>query len=400
MNKEQQQNQNQQNGGRRYIVLDIVFYGSSLNYDQGAGNYQELKKITKWDGRQYTLVSRYALRYSILETGKNLGFWNVAGAKQLQRVGEGDKTVIQPAIETLLSGEILKYPDFDLFGYLITNTEPQNAREAPVKISHAISLTPYNYDNHFCANLGLAKRMMENTGEMDPNLFNVEEHQTYYIYTVVIDVDRIGKSEVLVKEGGEVEEMVKEGKNLVIIIKNSGKKIPIELEESLGLNVVVNKIGKVFRINYELNRLTVIERIKQLIKSILYLHRNIKGRSEILHPKLLIVGLYKNKPYKSYKDRIILSDEYEEIFEEKREEQGKDEVRIIKRVVKLKKPVFVLKNVPAQQQYIKLTDEVEKILLTDENNKQSALSELFSSNSALEKIYVFRSPEVEVKVTQ
>jgi CRISPR-associated protein Cst2 len=194
--------------------------------------------------------------------------------------------------------------------------------------------------------------------------------------------------------------MVKEGKNLVIIIKNSGKKIPIELEESLVLNVVVNKIGKVFRINYELNRLTVIERIKQLIKSILYLHRNIKGRSEILHPKLLIVGLYKNKPYKSYKDRIILSDEYEEIFEEKREEQGKDEVRIIKRVVKLKKPVFVLKNVPAQQQYIKLTDEVEKILLTDENNKQSALSELFSSNSALEKIYVFRSPEVEVKVTQ
>ena len=35
----------------------------------------ELKKITKWDGKQYTLVSRYALRYSLLETGKNLGFW-------------------------------------------------------------------------------------------------------------------------------------------------------------------------------------------------------------------------------------------------------------------------------------------------------------------------------------
>lgn len=39
----------------RYIVMDLVFYGNSLNYDQGSGNYQELKKITKWDGRQYTL---------------------------------------------------------------------------------------------------------------------------------------------------------------------------------------------------------------------------------------------------------------------------------------------------------------------------------------------------------
>lgn len=37
----------------RFIVMDIVFYGGSLNYDQGTGNYQELKKITKWDGRQY-----------------------------------------------------------------------------------------------------------------------------------------------------------------------------------------------------------------------------------------------------------------------------------------------------------------------------------------------------------
>jgi len=42
---------NGQNNGRKYIVLDVVFYGSSLNYDQGQGNYQELKKITKWDGK-------------------------------------------------------------------------------------------------------------------------------------------------------------------------------------------------------------------------------------------------------------------------------------------------------------------------------------------------------------
>jgi len=100
-----------------------------LNYDQGVGNYNELKKITKWDGKQYSLVSRYALRYSILETAKNLGLWQLANdTSDFQRAGEGERTVIQPSVKLLLSGEILNYPEFDLFGYLITNTNPQNAR--------------------------------------------------------------------------------------------------------------------------------------------------------------------------------------------------------------------------------------------------------------------------------
>jgi len=92
----------------RFIVLDIVFYGGSLNYDQGSGNYQELKKITKWDGKQYTLVSRYALRYSLLETGKSIGLWKLVDGSNLQRAGESDKTVIQPGISLLLSGKILE----------------------------------------------------------------------------------------------------------------------------------------------------------------------------------------------------------------------------------------------------------------------------------------------------
>lgn len=71
----------------RYIVMDIVFYGNSLNYDQGTGNYQELKKITKWDGRQYTLVSRYALRYSLLELARKMGLWDIADGSKLQRAG-------------------------------------------------------------------------------------------------------------------------------------------------------------------------------------------------------------------------------------------------------------------------------------------------------------------------
>jgi len=406
MNKQQSQMKNQQNEGRRYIVLDVVFYGSSLNYDQGTGNYQELKKITKWDGKQYSFVSRYALRYSILETGKNLGFWSIADEEHLQRAGEGDKTVIQPAIRTLLSGEILKYPEFDLFGYLITNTIPQNAREAAVKISHAVSLTPYTYDSHFCGNLGLAKRMVKNVGKMNPNLFTVEEHQTYYIYTVVIDVDKIGKNEVYLSK--------KEGKNWEVEIKenNDTYKIKIKIGEQEStyelkrndnsVEITKSELGNVYILTQTLaNKDDVVkERIAKLIKSILYLSRNIKGRNEILHPKLLIVGMYKNIPYKSYKDRIILSDEYEEIFEEKKESQGNDEIRIIRRVVKLKKPTFVLKGIKVDQQNIKSMDEAETIIFGNINNNRNedVLSKLFSSESNLEEIYVFKAPEVEVRI--
>jgi len=180
----------------RYIVMDIVFYGNSLNYDQGSGNYQELKKITKWDGRQYTMVSRYALRYSLLDTAEKMNIFKVADAGNLIKSGTGDKTVIQPATEFLLSGEILNFPEFDLFGYLITETTPQNFRTAPVKLSHAVSMTPFMYDAHFNANIGLANRMRKRYGEMKPNHFTAEEHETFYQYSIVVDVDSIGELEI------------------------------------------------------------------------------------------------------------------------------------------------------------------------------------------------------------
>jgi CRISPR-associated protein Cst2 len=407
MNKEQSHIEKKHNNvGGRYIVLDVVFYGNSLNYDQGTGNYQELKKITKWDGKQYSFVSKYALRYSILETGKNMGLWNIADAEQLQRAGERDKTVIQPAIKTLLSGEILKYPEFDLFGYLITNTTPQNAREAAVKISHAISLTPYTYDSHFCGNIGLAKRIVTTTGKMDPNLFTVEEHQTYYIYTVVIDVDKIGKNEVYLskKDGENWKVEVKEDNNTYKIEittkdKKGNQTETFELKKNNNdVKITKDELENVYLFTQTLagGDEVVKGRIANLIKSILYLNRNIKGRPEILHPKLLIIGLYKSTPYKSYKDQVALSDEYEEILEEKKEMKENNEIRIIRRVVKLKKPRFVLRDIPTTQKSIELIDQAETTLLFGTNEHSPALSELFSNSESCKKLYIFRAPEVEV----
>lgn len=394
----------------KFIVLDIVFYGGSLNYDQGTGNFQELKKITKWDGRQYTMVSRYALRYSLLETGKTLGFWDLAPSAELQRAGESEKTVIQPGIEILLSGKILQYPEFNLFGYLITNTKPQNSREAPVKISHAVSLTPFTFDNHFCANLSLAKRMIDKTGKMDPNPFNIEEHQTYYIYTVVIDVDKIEKGEVYLLEKNKEEweskiEVQTDKYKISIKAKKPKKGVDISGDyEILKMDKIkINNKEFVIKVEDESIKDTVnklkfsIENqdftkniISDLITTILNLNRTIKARNEFLHPKLLVVGIYENKSYESFKDRIVLADEYEEVCEEI-PEPIPNGTRILRRIVKCRRPIFEIKGKEIEKSDLKDVDETKVI---------EFINKLFVNNvnnTSKSSVSVFKSPEIEVK---
>ncbi|MEM4719786.1 MAG: type I-B CRISPR-associated protein Cas7/Cst2/DevR [Candidatus Pacearchaeota archaeon] len=389
----------------KFIVLDIVFHGNSLNYDQGTGNIQELKKITRWDGKQYTLVSRYALRYSILEMlGKN-NPEIYTPAEKLEKIGNKNKEnqengVIQPKIEFLLSGEILKYPEFNLFGYLITSINPQASRDAKVKISHAISLTPFNYDTHFNANIGLAKRISKSTGEMGPNLFTIEEHITYYIYTVVIDEDEIGKMEVCINKETEkldkneikIDSSVKckcidnnnrpvEVTKIIIEEKQTKKKekvCEIKLYDTNNNSIEIDK--KNIILEYELkDKQTTSNLIKELLDAIFNLKRNIKGRSEDLSPKLAIIGFYDGK-YQSFKDRISLLDEYnEEIIEEETKlENGK---KIVKKIVKTTKPKFKIES----------SNEFEKL-----NTLEDILNN-FKEIKDSKKIYLYTSPEIKVE---
>ena len=353
----------------RYIVMDMVFFGNSLNYDQGSGNYQELKKITKWDGRQYTLMSRYALRYSLLETAKNIGLWEIAKGDKLQLAGEADKKVIQPAMEILLSGEVLKYPEFDLFGYLITQPrgleQPQNFRTAPVKISHAISMTSFNYDALFNANIGLANRMRKRFGKMEPNPFTAEEHITYYQYSVVVDVDNVGEIEVYFKESSKVKlgdntewtikEVVDIDKKITVKLNNKSSEskeiVQIDSVEKLDFNKLdKNKLVLIkYSLKKESNNDPVKDRVCELTKAILNLKRSIKGRDEDLSPKLVALGIYKNKPYRTYKDKIALVDEYVEEeydeIEEKSLENGGRVVKVRHKMSKSRKPIFEIDGI-------------------------------------------------------
>ena len=371
----------------RFIVMDIVFHGNSLNYDQGGSNYQELKKITKWDGKQYTFVSRYALRYSILETGREFGYWKLAEGNELKKEkGKNEakgKEVIQPNKSLLFNGKILDYPEFDLFGYLITSTKPQNFREAPVKISHAISMTPFSYDALFNANVGLANRLRKTVGDMNPNPFTSEEHFAYYQYSVVIDVDRIGKIEVYYKLEGK-------NKKEEIFYVDENYKNKIELKQ------YSRKDDTLFIGTFSLkDEEEIKKRIKNLIKVILNLKRSIKGRLEDLSPKVLVLGVYKDSPYKTYKDKISLVDEYtEEEYDEIEEIKDKNAVRVRHIIRKSKKPVFEISDFPENNKEKLNEEEILSIveeLFKEKNNETE-------EENKLEKIKLFYSPEVEIRI--
>ena len=281
------QTNNQENFSKKYLVMDIVFYGGSLNYDQGSGNYQELKKITMYDGSVKILVSRWALRYSMLEMGKDKFGWKLAQGDDLQLTNSGgSQGVVNPSYKKFIEKnqiklDILNYPEFDLFGFMITKEKEKEkgkkekgegwTRTTPVKISHAISLNTYNFDTQFMANLGIMKR----AGGQGSNPVNIEEFYGFYVYNVTFDLQRIG-----------------------VLDDDPDKKLSFDERK---------------------------QRVSQLIDIIMNLKRDIKGKREDLSPWLAVAGVYDDMNYDTYMDRIeLIKKERQSIKRLEKEEETAD----------------------------------------------------------------------------
>jgi len=152
----------------------------------------------------------------------------------VEPMGKGDKKVIQFSPDA----NIDKYPEIDLFGYMKTKEkEGAVTRNAVVRLSNAISLEEFEAGTDFLTNMGMAKRINENN-----SIAQSEIHKSYYSYTIAVDLDQVGID-------GEIE------------IAEEEKK----------------------------------ERIKELLKTIQFLYRDIKGRRENLAPIFVIGGIYDRK---------------------------------------------------------------------------------------------------------
>lgn len=217
------------------LSITMIFKAQSLNYGEGIGNISELKKLSRGDGSVYTFASRQALRYDIARLGNKMFGWNL-------EVVDKSKGTVQ--FKDNLS--IKDSQEMDLFGYMKTSKKTDtenggsNIRSAAVRLSNAISLEDYKSDIEFLNNKGLADRINE-----FPNLANIEQHLSFYTYTVTIDLSKVGID------------------------------------------------GKI-----ELDNDTRAIRVKELLEIIKVLNREIRGREENLSPLFVIGGIYRlNSPF-------------------------------------------------------------------------------------------------------
>lgn len=217
------------------LTITIVFKGESLNYGEGIGNISELKKLSRGNGKIYTFASRQAIRYDIARLGNKMFNWN------LETVDKSKGTIQFREGLSIEDSE-----EMDLFGYMKTSKKKDDkdggstTRSAAVRLSNAISLEDYRSDMDFLNNKGLADRINQ-----FPNLANIEQHLSYYTYTVTIDLSKIGKD-------GAIE-------------------LPNEEKQ---------------------------KRVIELLEIIKVLNRDIRGRQENLSPLFIIGGMYDlNTPY-------------------------------------------------------------------------------------------------------
>ncbi|ACJ33145.1 type I-B CRISPR-associated protein Cas7/Cst2/DevR [Anoxybacillus flavithermus] len=207
---------------KKALTMTVIFQANSLNYGEGIANISELKKFHRGDGEVYTYASRQSIRYDIVRLGNELFGWNLDTVDKASGVVQFKKDVtINDSVE------------MDLFGYLKTDKNSQK-RPAVVRLSHAISLEPYKSDLEFLNNMGLASRIGQ-----DANLANIEQHHSFYTYTLTIDLNRVGVD-------GEIE-------------------LPNEEKAN---------------------------RVLQLLEVLKVLNRNIRGRQENLAPLFVIGGMY------------------------------------------------------------------------------------------------------------
>lgn len=220
---------------KKGLTITMIFKAQSLNYGEGIGNISELKKLSRGDGSTYTFASRQALRYDIVRLGNKMFGWNL-------EVVDKSKGTIQFKDDLTIKDS----QEMDLFGYMKTAKKTENEdggsniRSASVRLSHAISLEEYKSDMEFLNNKGLADRIAD-----FPNLANIEQHLSYYTYTITIDLEKVGID-------GDVN----------------------------------------------LDNSTKAQRVKELLEIIKVLNREIRGREENLSPIFIIGGIYKlNSPF-------------------------------------------------------------------------------------------------------
>lgn len=208
------------------ITLTIEFDGWALNRDENlGGNERTIKKIKK-DGQIYSFISSKSLRHHLFWTLHDRFNWPITDCVADKDTEKSDdkSVVVQP---DLTKHNIITSPELDAFGYMYTIKGDMGlSRKAPVGITHAIALNPWDGTSHVMANHDFARRVPNATP------IPVKEENDYNTFraSFTIDVGRLGVDEWYVNrveyKDGELS-LIK----IQVIITGSEKKGNLKIEK-------------------------------------------------------------------------------------------------------------------------------------------------------------------------
>jgi len=168
------------------ITVTIIFDGAALNRDEKiGGNILSIKKLTI--GKEvFSAISRPAIRHYLFNT-----LIKAFSEDWKPAIVTGQGTVSQ---FDLTRDDIIKSAELDAFGYMYTiSGENSLTRKAPVGITKAIAIFPYNQDMVFYANHDLVQRGNQQGLNITPNPYQKEEHHSLYKLSFTIDSKVFGE---------------------------------------------------------------------------------------------------------------------------------------------------------------------------------------------------------------
>jgi len=182
------------------ISYTMVFEAPALNHDDKlGGSVIPIKKIARPNGT-YSYYSKQAIRHYLF-TALNYFDNELWQEAPIALVGEEKKKkVIQFDFP---EANIIEYPEIDLFGFMYTANE-NPTRKAPLGITRAIALEPWQGDTSFGANHDLVRRLNSQGSDNSENLatpdpFTKEENISLFKVTFTLDLCRFGYQECYFK---------------------------------------------------------------------------------------------------------------------------------------------------------------------------------------------------------